>query len=67
MSGYFHPATEIIGKVELLMLGMQADSIETTRVQQVQATWMDSKMINMPAVLVHLTPGLRSIPAEHPS
>lgn len=39
MSGYFHPATKIIGKVELLMLGMQSDSIETTRVQQVQATW----------------------------
>jgi len=39
MSGYFHPAMEIAGKVELLLLGMKSDSIETTRVAQVQATW----------------------------
>lgn len=39
MSGYFHPALEISGKVEQLLLGMQADSIETTRVEQVQVTW----------------------------
>lgn len=39
MSGYFHPAMEISGKVELLLLGLRPDSIETTRVDQVQATW----------------------------
>lgn len=39
MSGYFHPALEIGGKVDLLMLGMQSDSIETSRVEQVKVTW----------------------------
>lgn len=39
MSGYFHPAMKTSGKVELLLLGMKSDSIETTHVDQVQATW----------------------------
>jgi len=39
MSGYFHHPEDFSGKVELLMLGMRSDSIETTLVEQVQATW----------------------------
>ena len=39
MSGYFHPAMQSSGKVERLLLGMQSNSIETTRVEQVQVTW----------------------------
>jgi len=39
MSSYFFPAANYSGKVELLLLGMHTDSIETTCVEQVQVTW----------------------------
>lgn len=39
MSGYFHPAMDVSGKVEQLLLGIKSDSIETTHVDQVVATW----------------------------